>query len=73
MLPGQVPATAIPSVLAGQYRYPLSKLREEYRRQWNKVLQVMPMAFGDLVEVLSWELFAPLVRLEEAESRGEKG
>ena len=51
----------------------MSRLREDYRRQWGKVLSIMPLAFGNLLELLQWELFADVIRVEEADTRGEKG
>ena len=56
-------------------RYCLSRLRDDYRRQWGKVLSLMPLAFGNLVELMQWELFADLLRVEEPGEggRGEQG
>ncbi|KAG1658599.1 hypothetical protein FOA52_016211 [Chlamydomonas sp. UWO 241] len=53
--------------------YPVAALREDYRREWGKVLQLMPLAFGDLVELLQWELFRNVVEVKSAERAGEKG
>lgn len=39
-----------------------------------QVLQLMPLAFGDLVELLEWNgVFRDIVTVENSERAGEKG
>ena len=62
-----------PAPRSGSMRYPISQLREDYRKQWGKPLVLTTLAFGNLVELLEWDLFSDIVRVEDAALIGETG
>ena len=51
----------------------MSRLREDYRKQWGKVLSIMPLAFGNLLELMQWEAFHDVIKVVDADHRGERG
>ena len=53
--------------------YTVSRLREDFRQQYGWALHVAELGFADLVEILQWEVYAPLVCVDSPQGRGEKG
>lgn len=53
--------------------YPLVRIREDYRRQYGRALHIAPLGFANLVEFLQWGVFEPVVVVEKAQQKGEKG
>ena len=62
---------AVPS--SDSMRYCISHLREDYRKQWGKPLLLTLLSFGNLVELLEWDLFSDIIRTEETTHVGEMG
>jgi hypothetical protein len=50
-------------VLPGRYYLP--RLRDDFRRQWGKQLHTIQVGCTDLVDMLRWELFSGIVRVED--------
>ena len=53
--------------------YPVARLRDDYKQQYNRALHVAECGFADLVETLQWEVFAPVVFVDSPQGKGEKG
>eukprot|EP00798_Chlamydomonas_sp_ICE-L_P005043 gene5043-34832_t len=53
--------------------YEAAKLRLDFKVRYKHAMKLADIGFANLLEILAWEVFEPLVDVENAEHKGEKG
>jgi hypothetical protein len=52
--------------------YRVTQLPADYQRLWRRALNVSSLGFADVLELLTWELFSEVIRVEEDASQTNK-